>query len=96
MGSKTTASRRLNLAQSFNPLLTFWLFIAQQFVLKNLESDDISNFELLDESQRELIRSSDLLVIRDPYVFLGIFVLIVFVVFVIPKCLKAKRKFIQF
>ena len=93
MGSKTTASRRLNLAQSFNPFgLLFGLFIAQQFVLKNLESDDISNFELLDESQRELIRNSDLLVIRDPYVYLGIFVLIIFVVFVITKMPKSKEE----
>ena len=49
MGDKSTATRRLNLAQVFNPIgLLIGLLIAQQFVLKNLKSDDISSFENLD------------------------------------------------
>ena len=79
MGDKSTATRRLNLAQVFNPIgLLIGLLIAQQFVLKNLKSDDISSFENLDIAQKILIKTSDLIVIRDPYVILGLIVLIFF------------------
>ena len=48
MGPKETATQRLNLAQSFNPLgLILGLFVAQQYILKKLQSDDIINFCLL-------------------------------------------------
>ncbi|MGB5822205.1 MAG: L-fucose:H+ symporter permease [Saonia sp.] len=76
MGDKTTATQRLNLAQAFNPVgLLLGLLVAQQFVLKKLQSDDISDFGTLSEVRKALIRSSDLLVIRDPYVILGFVVL---------------------
>ena len=75
LGDKETATQRLNLAQAFNPIgLILGLFTAQQFVLKNLKSDDIQDFNALDETSRILIKTTDLLVIRDPYVFLGIII----------------------
>ena len=59
MGDKSTATRRLNLAQIFNPVgLLVGLLIAQQFVLKNLKSDDITSFENLDIAQKILIKTS--------------------------------------
>ena len=71
LGSKETAIQRLNLAQAFNPLgLIIGLIIAQQFVLKKLQSDDITDFSTLDEASKVLIRTADLLVIRNPYVIL--------------------------
>ena len=76
MGAAKTATRRLNLAQAFNPIgLLLGLLVAQRFVLKKLQSDDIANFETLTEVKKALIRTSDLLVIRDPYVILGFVVL---------------------
>ena len=82
LGDKETATQRLNLAQAFNPLgLILGLFTAQQFVLKKLKSDDIQDFNALDESSRILIKTTDLLVIRDPYVFLGMIILGVFILF---------------
>jgi len=72
MGSKETATQRLNLAQAFNPVgLILGLLVAQQFVLKNLQSDTIDNFAILDEAGKTLVRTTDLLVIRNPYVLLG-------------------------
>jgi FHS family L-fucose permease-like MFS transporter len=77
MGAKETATQRLNLAQAFNPVgLIAGLFVAQQFVLKNLQSDDIVDFSALEEASKTLIRTTDLLVIRDPYVVLGLFKLV--------------------
>ena len=86
MGAKETATQRLNLAQAFNPVgLIAGLFVAQQFVLKNLQSDDIQDFSALDEASKILIKTSDLLVIRDPYVILGLVLIGVFVLFVVSK-----------
>lgn len=75
MGDQSNATRRLNLAQAFNPLGSIaGLLVAQQFVLKRLESDDV-DYTALSESAKAIIRQSDLLVIRDPYVALGLVVL---------------------
>ena len=86
LGDKETATQRLNLAQAFNPLgLIAGLLVAQQFVLKNLQSDDISDFSTLDEASKILIKTSDLLVIRDPYVVLGLVIIVVFILFATIK-----------
>jgi FHS family L-fucose permease-like MFS transporter len=78
MGSKITATQRLNLAQAFNPVgLISGLLVAQYFVLSKLQSDDITNFAALENSQKLFIRSADLMVIRNPYVILGLVVLFV-------------------
>ena len=91
MGPKETATQRLNLAQAFNPVgLIAGLFVAQQFVLKNLQSDDIVDFSALDEASKVLIKTSDLLVIRDPYVILGLVLIGVFVLFVVSKMPQSK------
>ena len=86
LGAKETATQRLNLAQALNPVgLILGLVVAQQFVLKNLQSDDITDFSALDEASKILIKTSDLLVIRDPYVALGLLIILVFVLFATIK-----------
>ena len=91
MGAKETATQRLNLAQAFNPVgLIAGLFVAQQFVLKNLQSDNIVDFSALEEASKTLIRTTDLLVIRDPYVALGLVISIVFVIFLVSKMPQTK------
>lgn len=90
MGSPETATQRLNLAQAFNPVgLLLGLLVAQQFVLKRLQSDDIADFSALDEARRALIRSSDLLVIRNPYVILGLVIILVFILILVFKMPEA-------
>ena len=85
MGDKKTATQRLNLAQSFNPLgLLGGLIIAQQFVFKKLQSDDV-DFSSLTPSAKEVIRQSDLMVIRDPYVALGLLVILVLIIISMSK-----------
>jgi len=90
MGTPETATQRLNLAQAFNPVgLLLGLLVAQQFVLKRLQSDDIADFSALEEAQRALIRTSDLLVIRNPYVVLGLVILLVFILILVFKMPEA-------
>ena len=91
LGPKETATQRLNLAQAFNPVgLILGLLVAQQFVLKKLKSDDITDFSSLDEASKILIKTSDLLVIRDPYVILGLVLIGVFILFAIIKMPQSK------
>lgn len=91
MGPKETATQRLNLAQAFNPVgLIAGLFVAQQFVLKNLQSDDIADFSVLDEAKKVMIRTADLMVIRNPYVILGLVLIGVFVLFLVSKMPQSK------
>ena len=93
MGAKETATQRLNLAQAFNPVgLIFGLFVAQQYVLKKLQSDDIADFSALDEVSKTLIKTTDLMVIRDPYVILGLVILGVLVLFSVSKMPNSKAE----
>lgn len=93
MGSKKTATQRLNLAQAFNPVgLILGLLVAQQFVLKRLQSDDISDFGVLEEAKKIMIKTSDLMVIREPYVILGLVIIIVFVLILIVKMPQSRSQ----
>ncbi|MEL0454686.1 L-fucose:H+ symporter permease [Flavobacteriaceae bacterium SZ-1-7] len=93
MGDKRTATQRLNLAQAFNPLgLIAGLFVAQQFVMKRLQSDDIENFSSLNEASKLLVRTSDLMVIRSPYVILGLVITGVFVLFLVSRMPQSKEE----
>ena len=93
MGPKKTATQRLNLAQAFNPIgLILGLFVAQQYVLKKLQSDDITDFSALDEASKTLIKTTDLMVIRDPYVILGLVIIAVFVLFLVSKMPNIKEE----
>ena len=91
MGDPKTATQRLNFAQAFNPVgLIAGLLVAQQFVLKRLQSDDIEHYASLDEARKMLIRTSDLLVIRNPYVILGLVIILVFILIAVSKMPQGK------
>jgi len=91
LGNKENATRRLNLAQAFNPVGSLsGMAVASLIVLPNLISDkrdatgDII-FPMLSEAEKADIRLHDLAVIRDPYVMLGVVVLVMFVVIALVK-----------
>lgn len=91
MGHEKTATRRLNLAQAFNPIGALTgLFVAQTFILGSLQSDDVDAqgnviYDTLTESAKTAIRASDLMVVRNPYVILGLFVLFMLILIAIVK-----------
>lgn len=96
MGDEETATRRLNLAQSFNPMGSLLgMFVASNFILTSLQSD-IRNeagdlvFTTLSEAEKAGIRTHDLAVIRDPYVMLGFVVIAMFLVIYLFKMPKRK------
>ena len=92
MGDTSTATQRLNLAQAFNPVGNILgLLVAQQFVLKRLQSDNV-NFASLPESEKAVITTADLMVIRDPYVVLGLAVIGVLILIAVNKMPKGKAE----
>lgn len=98
MGAEETATRRLNFAQMFNPMGSILgLLVAQNFVLGALQSDDttadgVPIFDTLNESAKAVIRTSDLEIIRNPYVLLGLVVLIFFVLISVVKMPQNKHQ----
>ncbi len=91
LGSRKNATRRLNLSQSFNPVGSLLgMFVASRVILAALESDRRNGageliFPTLDEATKTAIRTTDLMIIRNPYVILGIVVMIMFVVIALVK-----------
>lgn len=91
LGSKETSTRRLNLAQSFNPMGSLsGMAVASLIMLPQLWSDKRNEageiiFYTLSEAEKAEIRLHDLAVIRDPYVMLGIVVLLIFIVIALKK-----------
>lgn len=91
LGSKETSTRRLNFAQSFNPLGSLsGMAVASLIVLPNLLSDkrDAAGqmiYSSLDAAEKASIRVHDLAVIRDPYVVIGLVVVMMFVIIAIAK-----------
>lgn len=89
MGSPETATRRLNLAQAFNPIGSITgMFVAKEFILARLDkASDAQRLVLrnTDPNAFAAISKSDLSVIIGPYAILGIVVATAFVVFAIAK-----------
>ncbi|SDE33009.1 MFS transporter, FHS family, L-fucose permease [Pricia antarctica] len=80
MGAKETATRRLNLAQAFNPMGSLTgMIIAQVFVIGALRSDDYAPdaYAALSSVELSAIRENDLGIISIPYIALGILVLVI-------------------
>jgi len=98
MGAEETATQRLNFAQMFNPMGSILgLLVAQNFVLGALQSDDTNAdgtpiYDTLSETAKSVIRTSDLEIIRNPYVILGLVVLAFFVLISVMKMPQNKHQ----
>ena len=91
LGSKENATRRLNLAQAFNPVGSLsGMAVASLIVLPNLISDkrDAAGnilFPMLSEAEKADIRLHDLAVIRNPYVILGCVVILMMIIIAVVR-----------
>ncbi|NND05042.1 MAG: L-fucose:H+ symporter permease [Saprospiraceae bacterium] len=98
MGPPETATQRLNLAQAFNPIGALaGLYVAQNFILSSLQSDDLNAsgnpiYDTLSESVKATVRTSDLLVIRNPYVILGLVIIGILILIAMVKMPQEKRE----
>lgn len=86
MGSSETATRRLNLAQAFNPLGSLMgMFTAQQLILAKLNMATATDRAAMNPAELATVTSSDLAIIRFPYIAIAIVILIMFVLIAITK-----------
>jgi len=91
MGNPETATRRLNLAQAFNPMGSLLgMFVASNVILTSLKSEARNAageliFPTLSAVEKADIRTYDLAIIRDPYVILGLVVIFMILIISITK-----------
>ena len=92
LGTKETSTRRLNLAQTFNPMGSLsGMAVASFVVLPALLSDrhrdaaGVNHFSELDAAAKSVERLQDLATIRNAYVVLGVVVLAVLLVIALTK-----------
>ena len=91
MGSKDTATRRLNLAQAFNPIGSLaGMFVAMQFIQARLNPLSSDERALLSEDQFEAVKSTDLAVLSRPYVVIGAVLVLFFLMILLFVKTQAK------
>ena len=75
MGTEETATRRLNLAQSFNPMGSLLgMYVAMQFIQAKLHPMCTEDRALLNDSEFQAIKESDLSVLIAPYLIIGLII----------------------
>ncbi|NCC10528.1 MAG: L-fucose:H+ symporter permease [Bacteroidia bacterium] len=79
MGTEETATRRLNLAQSFNPIGSLLgMYVAMNFIQARLNPLATTERAALNQVQFESIKNSDLSVLIAPYLAIGAVILVMF------------------
>jgi FHS family L-fucose permease-like MFS transporter len=79
MGAEGTSTRRLNLAQSFNPMGSLLgMFVAQQFILARLDPATAVERGAMGPEQLAALTARDLAVIRTPYIGIAFVLVVVF------------------
>lgn len=86
MGSEETATRRLNLAQSFNPMGSLLgMFVAMNFIQAKLNPLDTAARAQLNDAQFAAVKESDLSVLIAPYLAIGIVIFAMFMLILSKK-----------
>ena len=81
MGTEETATRRLNLAQAFNPIGSLMgMYVAMNFIQNKLHPMDTAERAQLSQAEFEAVRDSDLSVLIAPYLVIGVVILIMLLV----------------
>lgn len=76
MGTEETATRRLNLAQSFNPMGSLLgMYVAMNFIQAKLHAMGSDDRALLSENEFQTLKENDLVVLIGPYLIIGLIIL---------------------
>ena len=80
MGHPDTATRRLNLAQSFNPMGSIiGILVAKDFILAKLNTASTEARAVMPLEEFNQIKMEDLGIVREPYVVIGLVLVVMFV-----------------
>lgn len=86
MGPEETATRRLNLAQSFNPMGSLLgMYVAMTFIQARLNPLDTAERKALTDAECAAVRDSDLSILIGPYLLIG---LVIFAMFLLIRFTK--------
>lgn len=86
MGTEETATRRLNLAQAFNPIGSLMgMYVAMKFIQNKLNPMDTAERAQLSQAEFEAVRDSDLSVLIAPYLVIGLVIIAMLVVIRLSK-----------
>ncbi len=89
MGADETATRRLNLAQAFNPMGSLTgMFVAKSFIQARLDPRGADERALLSPEQFEALKTHDLDILSSPYVAIGGVIIAVFLIILLTKMPK--------
>ncbi|KKK51458.1 hypothetical protein LCGC14_3114750, partial [marine sediment metagenome] len=81
-----TSTRRLNFAQSFNPMGSLaGMFVAKNFIQARLDPRDTAARMDLSPSEFEAVKSHDLSVLANPYIVIGIVIIVMLIVIAFVK-----------
>lgn len=81
MGNPETATRRLNLAQAFNPMGSLvGMWVAMNFIQARLHPLDTAGRAQLSEAEFEAMKQADLSVLITPYLIIGLVIAAMFLV----------------
>ena len=93
MGSEETATRRLNLAQAFNPIGSLCgMFVAMNFIQAKLNPLSTAERATLSDAEFEAVKSSDLTVLSRPYILIAAVLILVFVLMLVVKTPPSKSR----
>ncbi len=93
MGSPETATRRLNLAQAFNPIGSLLgMYVAMNFIQSRMNPMSTEERALLSDAEFEAVKTSDISILVQPYITLGFCILLLMIVillFPMPKAAES-------
>ena len=89
MGDPKTATRRLNLAQCFNPCGSIiGMFVAMNFIQAKLNPMSSNERALLGDAEFEALKDADLSVLISPYLIIGLVIVVMFLLILFTKMPK--------
>ena len=93
MGSPETATRRLNFAQSFNPIGSLCgMFVAMNFIQARLNPLSSAERAALPPEEFEAIKQSDLGILIAPYVAIGLVIVVMFFLILLVRMPHVKEE----
>jgi len=86
MGPEESSTRRLNLAQSFNPIGSLMgMYVAMNFIQSRLNPMSTSERATLSDTEVVALKQSDLSILIAPYLVIGIVVMVMFLIIWIAR-----------
>jgi len=86
MGPESTATRRLNFAQAFNPMGSLTgMFVAKNLIQARLDPRSAAQRALLSPEEMDQVKFHDLHILSAPYIFIGGIIILAFLIILIAK-----------